>query len=113
MWYSPSQPGSSLVLLQGANTLRIGGGLYLYDESKNPTWFLTTPVDWTDDQRTGYRFEIFRTTGTPYTLPYSAADTTSVNVGTATLTFVDRDHMTLSYTIGAVTKSVPIVRFGL
>ncbi len=113
LWYDPDEPGTSLVLQQGSDSLTIGGGVYLYGESGEPTWFLLAPLDWTDDERTGYRLDVVKTRGSDFEESYDPNDTATEKVGEAMLTFIDRAHLQFVYSIGSFSRTVVLSRYEL
>ena len=113
LWYDPSQPGTSLVLQQGANSLKVGGGIYLYNASNQPTWFLLAPGDWETAERFAYRFDLFQTAGTAFTAQYNPADTSVQKVGGGRFEIRSRDEIEFEYSIGSFNRTVILKRFEL
>ena len=113
LWYDPSQPGTSLVLQQGANSLRVGGGIYLYTASNQPTWFLLAPGDWETAERFAYRFDLFQTTGTAFTAQHDPADTSVQKVGEGRFEIRSRNEIEFEYSIGPFNRTVILKRFEL
>jgi hypothetical protein len=104
LWWNPDESGWGLNLVQH-ETHQVFAVMYTYEAPNRPLWLVIPGGTWTS----GLQFSgtIYRVTG-PLA---SAFDPTKVNVrpvGTATLTFSDRDNGVFSFTIdGAqVTKTI-------
>lgn len=106
LWYNPDEPGWGLSLSQQGDTLfaiRL-----TYDESGRD-WWLSMPAF-----RTGegvYAGTLYETTGPGLQTPtFDPSKVKASAVGTASISFSDREHATFSYTVHGVTQAKSIVR---
>jgi hypothetical protein len=111
LWYAPSESGTAVMFEQSPLTRKLGGVLYFYEAPNRPVWYLLVPAAWTNASLTQNRLEIRRTTGTPFDRPYSAADSSSVAVGEMIVNFTAPKAMTVTYTIGTLTRTVEMQKF--
>jgi hypothetical protein len=100
LWISPAEAGSGLSITQHASST-LYAVWFSYDAAGNPTWFVVPGGEWTTS--TTYAGKVYRTQR-----PGSSA--TVHEVGTATLTFSDRSHGQLAYTLDGTPRSLAIER---
>ena len=106
-WGGTSQDGWGLTLNQHYDTLV--AIWYTYGLDGKPVFYFIPNGTWTSG--TTISGPMYATTGTPFGLPYSAAQFGIGAVGSATFSFLDASHATFAYTIdGTATQSKAIVR---
>lgn len=106
LWFNPAESGWGLNLVQHA-TGNIFGVMYTYEAPNRPLWLVIPGGTWSSSLQ--FNGGIFRVTG-PLA---SAFDPGKVNVrpvGTATLTFSDRDNGVFTFAIDGVTVTKTITR---
>lgn len=106
LWYNPDEPGWGLSLSQQGDTLF---AIWLtYDESGRD-WWLSMPAFRTNEGV--YTGTLYETTGPGLQAPtFDPSKVKAAAVGTASISFSDREHATFSYTIHGVTQQKSIVR---
>ena len=106
-WGGAAQDGWGLTLNQHYDTLV--AIWYTYGLDGKPVFYFMPDGTWTS--ATTISGPIYATTGTPFGLPYNAAQYRSSAVGNGNLSFSDRSHATFTYTIdGIATQSKDLVR---
>ena len=105
LWWSPIESGWGLNLIQHPTHV-IFGVVYTYDTNRKPMWLVIPGGTWASS--TLFSGPIYRVTGPLPTLPWDASKVNVRQVGTATLTFTDRDNGTLNFSVDGVqvTKSI-------
>jgi hypothetical protein len=106
LWWNPNESGWGLNLVQHASG-QVFAVMYTYEAPNRPLWLVIPGGTWSTTLQ--FSGTIYRVTGPPIT----AFDPTKVNVrsvGTATLTFSDKDHGVLSFTIDGATVTKNITR---
>lgn len=106
LWWNPLEPGWGLNLIQHASNV-IFGVMYTYESPNRATWFVLPGGTWSSP--TTYSGMLYRVTGPRFN--GATFDPAAVNVrevGSATLTFADRDHATFAFSADgtAVTKTI-------
>lgn len=104
LWWNPNESGWGLNLVQHSSN-QVFGVMYTYEAPNRPLWLVIPGGTWTSSMI--FTGTIYRVTG-PLA---SAFDPSKVNVnpvGSATLSFTDRDHGIFSFTLNGatVTKSI-------
>jgi uncharacterized protein (DUF1800 family) len=98
-WWKPTESGWGLsVQQQGTSTFAVW---WVYGTDGKPTWFTLTCA-FTGSTCAG---SFFTATGVPFGQLTGNANITAISSGTASLTMTAANRMTLSYTIGGVTRT--------
>jgi hypothetical protein len=106
-WGGSSQNGWGVTLNQHYDTLV--AIWYTYGLDGKPVFYFIPNGTWTGG--TTISGPVFATTGTPFGLPYNAAQFGIGAVGSATFSFSDASHAMFTYTIdGIATQSKALVR---
>jgi serine protease len=106
-WGGTSQDGWGLTLNQHYDTLV--AIWYTYGLDGKPVFYIMPNGTWIG--ATTITGAIYATTGTPFGLPYNAAQFIGNTVGNVTFSFSDASHATFSYTVdGITTQSKAVVR---
>lgn len=106
LWWNPSESGWGMSVVQHGSM--IFNTFYTYDQAGSPVWYVMSSCPLADTSCTGAIFQV--TGGTPPTKPWNGSGKVVKNVGTGTLTFVDANTATFSYTINGVAGSKSIVK---
>lgn len=106
LWWNAAESGWGLNLIQHASHV-IFGVMYTYEPPNRAAWFVLPGGTWSSP--TVYSGLLYRVTGPAFnnaTFDPAAVDVRQV--GTATLTFADRDHGTFAFSVDgtAVTKTI-------
>ncbi len=112
LWYKPGEAGSSIVLVQSPVTRDLAGGLYGYDENKNPVWYTLAPAAWHDARLDTARSDVFRSRGSPFGEPYVGSEFQTTKVGEIFLHFQGIDALHVDYEIEGKVGSEDYRRFG-
>lgn len=109
LWWVESEPGRGVSIVHHAATNKMFVVIYTYDLDRRPLWLMipdgvmTTP--------TNYAGPVYRVTGPPQTgAVFDSSRVRVVFVGNATLSFNDRDHAILAYTVDGRQVSQSISR---
>ncbi len=111
MWWNPLEPGWALTASQ------IEERLFLvwvtYDSAGKAAWLVVPGGAWSRDadQRLHFGGKAYRTTGSPWTMPYDPLALRINPVGTADFSPFDASHAIFSYTIDGVSGSKMVERF--
>lgn len=106
LWWNENESGWGLNLVQHAST-QVFGVMYTYEAPNRPLWLVIPGGTWSSTMK--FTGSIYRVTGPLIT----AFDPSKVNVkavGNATLTFSDKDHGVLTFTIDGATVTKSITR---
>jgi cytochrome c553 len=98
IWWNPSESGWGFNAVQHAsNTLF--GVIYTYEAPNRPVWYVLPDGTWTASNV--YTGALYHVTGSPATVAsFKLGDVTQI--GSATLTFTDKDHASLTYSVNGV-----------
>lgn len=106
-WYNASESGWGVSIVKGAsNTL--GVIIYHFDPDHSPAWFILQNGGW--QNTTTFSGNLYRFSGPAYTEVFNPGLVTNVQAGTATLNFTSATAATLTFTIGATTRTVPLTK---
>lgn len=106
LWWNPSESGWGINLAHQGEILF--ATWFTYGAGGRGQWLVGPEVR---RQPTGeYRGRLHRTTGRPFNLIEGAFSTSSVDVGSITLTFTDGEHARMEYTLDGVTQVKDISR---
>ena len=112
LWWSGSaENGWGLTIVEHRDVLFVL--IYAYDANGLPTWYAIPSGSW-DAARATYSGSIYLPRGTPfYAYDASRLDMGPV-LGSASISFADREHATLRYTINGVSgeKAITRLQFG-
>jgi len=106
-WAGESESGWGLNLIQHPSH-NIFAVMYTYDLDRRPMWLVMAGGAWASPLLFSGKF--YRVTGPPPTGPFDPLKVSRVEVGTATLTFTDRDHGTFIFSVNGVQVSKAITR---
>jgi cytochrome c553 len=107
LWYNADQSGWGLNIVQHASN-KIFAVMYTYEApGGRPLWLVIPDGVWTSPLR--YTGAIYRVTG-PVGVPFDPNGVLVRQVGTATLSFIDRNNGTIDFTIDGDSVSKPITR---
>jgi cytochrome c553 len=106
LWWNEDESGWGLNLIQHPSNL-IFGVMYTYESPNRATWFVLPGGTWSSP--TTYSGAFYRVTGPAFNNPVFDPGAVDVRpVGSATLTFTDRDHGTFAFSVNGtpVTKTI-------
>lgn len=106
LWFNPAESGWGLNLVQHASG-NIFGVMYTYEAPNRPLWLVIPGGSWTTSMQ--FTGGIFRVTG-PLASAFDSAKVIVRAVGTATLSFADRNNGVITFTIDGVTVTKTITR---
>jgi cytochrome c553 len=95
LWFDPAESGWGVNVIQHPSG-NIFAVMFTYDTPDRPLWFVMPGGTWTS--ATVFTGSLFRVTGSPANAAFKAGSV--VQEGTATFTFSDASHATLTYTAG-------------
>jgi hypothetical protein len=106
IWYTPSEPGWGVNIVQ-SDTF-IFATFFIYGQDGSPTWY-SAQLNW--DGASKYTGGLYATKGTWFASAWVPGNSTNTQVGTASFTPSDADAFdaTLDYTVtgtGSVTKAI-------
>jgi hypothetical protein len=113
LWWNAAESGWGIHFTQRRNILF--AAWYTYDSAGNPKWYVAAScampagTTGTSGTCTGSLFEVNgpRFFGTPFTPPTASQVTTAGNLS---VTFQNANAASMTFTVGAVTRTVPLVR---
>lgn len=106
LWWNQDESGWGLNLIQHPSNV-IFGVMYTYEPPNRATWFVLPDGAWSSP--TTYSGVFYRVTGPAFNGPaFDPAAVKVGEVGSATLTFSDRDHGTFAFSVNGtlVTKTI-------
>lgn len=106
-WAGPEENGWGMSITQHRDVLF--GALFVYDANGDPRWFVMPGGAW-NAERTSYSGSLYSPRGSQEHANLPSTFVPGAPVGTARLTPVSRDAMTLDYTIGGISGSKQITR---
>jgi hypothetical protein len=106
LWWNPNESGWGLNLVQHA-TSNVFGVMYTYEAPNRPLWLVIPGGTWTSSMQ--FTGGIYRVTG-PLLQGFDPARVNVRPVGTATITFSDKDHAVFTFTIDGTQVSKNITR---
>jgi len=107
LWYNPADDGWGLNIVQHASH-NLFAVWYTYGPDGRDTWYVMPSGAWSSP--TTYVGTLFTVAGPAYNGPFDRNNVGNQAVGSATLTFSDASHGTLSYTVNGVSGTKPMVR---
>ena len=111
MWWNPLESGWALTVNQFAEKLFLVW--VTYDDAGKPTWFVLPGGAWSrqPDGRLHFGGTIYRTSGTPWTLPFDPLAVNVVPAGTADFSPLDPNRAVFTYLIDGTEGSKSLTRF--
>jgi hypothetical protein len=115
LWGTATEPGWSLGIthhkfatLTAAATDGLVAFWHTFDATGLDMWLELKNGHWTDALT--YTGTLYRSSGTPFSLPFDPAQSVDVVAGSGTLVFTDQTHGTFSYYVGGTAGSKTITR---
>jgi len=110
LWWNPDESGWGIDFTQRGSA--IFAAWYTYDAAGNPKWYVASDcagMTGTSGTCTGTLYQVNGPTffGTSFTSPTSSQIS---SVGTLQVTFTDANTASMSYNVGGISRTVPIVR---
>jgi cytochrome c553 len=98
LWWNPNESGWGMNLVQHASN-NVFGVIYTYEAPNRPVWYVLPAGTWTASNV--YTGILYHVTGSPANVTsFKLGDVTQV--GSATLTFTDNGHASVTYTVNGV-----------
>jgi hypothetical protein len=107
LWWNPNESGWGLNIVEHATRV-IFAVWYTYNPDRTPTWYVLPSGTWTSANV--YSGTLYAVTGPPFTTAFNPSLVNQVAVGTATLSFVDSNNGTWTYSVNGVSGSKSITR---
>lgn len=106
LWWNPSESGWGITIVEHPSS-NVFAAWFVYGSDGKPIWYVLPGGSW----KTGlFSGNLYRTTGPYFGGAFSPAEVTATRAGTASLSFTDLSHGTLSYTVDGVTATKSIER---
>ena len=109
LWWNPNESGWGVHFTQrGGN---IFAAWYTYDATGNPKWYVASNcagMTGTSGTCTGALYEVNGPTF--FGVPFNSSLVNVLTAGTLKLTFTDANNGSMDFTVGSVTRTVPITR---
>jgi lysyl endopeptidase len=111
LWWNPAESGWGLSLTQHNATLF--AAWFIYGTGGTSTWVVMPGGTWTSP--TSITGDVYSTSGSPSNAAFDPAQSSTLHVGTATLTFTSADVGTLTYAVNGIagSKSIQRQQFGI
>jgi Cytochrome C oxidase, cbb3-type, subunit III len=106
LWWNESESGWGLNLVQHASG-QVFGVMYTYEAPDRPLWLVIPGGTWSSSMQ--FTGTLYRATG-PLIGAFDPTKVTVSAVGNATITFSDKDHGVLGFTINGATVTKSITR---
>jgi hypothetical protein len=107
LWWNPDESGWGLNIVQHP-TQMIFAVWYTYGSDRKPAWYFLPSGSWTSANV--YSGTLYSSSGPPFSGAFDPRLVNVAPVGTATLSFVDDNHGTFSYSVNGVAGSKSITR---
>jgi hypothetical protein len=107
LWFDPNEAGWGLNIVEHASR-NIFAVWYSYGPDGRDTWYVMPGGSWSSS--TAFSGTLFMVAAPAYNGPFDRNNVGNQPVGSATLTFSDADHGTLSFNVNGVSGTKPIVR---
>ena len=108
LWWNANENGWGFNIVQHGAGGNIFGVMYTYDADGRPLWFVMPGGTWASS--TVFSGGWYRLAGPVFTSPFDASAVSPTQVGTATITFIDASHASLSFTVDGTAVVKPITR---
>jgi alpha-tubulin suppressor-like RCC1 family protein len=109
LFWNAAEPGWGLHVTQRGP--QVFAAWYTYDESGSPRWYVASNCTFDAVDARICQGTLYEAQGSPYFGAYfSPPNVTSTNVGNLQLSFADRDHVRMAYTLRGVSRQVDLVR---
>ena len=106
-WWNPLEPGWGMSIHQHPSD-RLFAIWFVYSQTGLPVWYTLQPGTWTSP--TVYTGPVYKNTGPYFGGAFDPTQVAASLVGTATLSFMDSNTATFSYTVEGISGSKPITR---
>ena len=107
-WSGAAENGWGLTIVEHHEMLFVM--IFAYDDNGKPTWYVISSGTWSADG-SRYTGSIYSPRGTPFYAYDASRLVMGAPVGTASITFTDKDHASLDYSINGVAGQKAISRF--
>lgn len=107
LWWNANESGWGFNIVQHASG-NIFGVMYTYGADGKPLWFVLPGGTWSST--TVFTGAWYQVVGPAYTSPFDPSAVNATQVGTATISFIDPSHASLSFTVNGTTVVKPITR---
>jgi hypothetical protein len=107
LWWNANESGWGLSVVQHA-TRAIFAVWFTYGTDRKPTWYVLPSGTWISANV--YSGTLYAVSGPPFSGAFDPSRVNTTPVGTGTLSFVDNNHGTWSYSVSGVQGSKSITR---
>ena len=109
LWYTASEPGHGLYIVQNANTIFLA--MFVYGGDTLPRWYYASDVTPVNGSSTSWSGVLARNQGTSFAIPWNPAQLATFPVGTVTLNFTSPSQGTMTFTVDGFPVTQQITRF--
>ena len=110
LWYTASEPGHGLYMVQNGNTIFLT--MFLYGGDTLPRWYYASDIAPVNGSNTSWSGVLARNQGTSFASPWNPLQLSTFAVGTVTLNFTSAAQGTMTFTVDGITVTQQITRFG-
>jgi hypothetical protein len=105
LWWNPNESGWGMTITQQYGVMFLAW--YVYNGSGNPVWYVAPDCVVVGSACSG---SVYSTTGPPLGPSFNPNSVIASTAGTITVTFVDANNATISYTVNGVSSTKQITR---
>src|SRR4051812_41908884 len=109
LWYTASEPGHGLYIVQNGNTMFLT--MFLYGGDTLPRWYFASDITPVNGSNSNWSGVLARGQGTSFASPWNPAQNVAFQVGTVTLNFTSPSQATMSFSVDGINVTQPITRF--
>jgi hypothetical protein len=109
LWFTASEPGHGLYMVQNGNTIFLT--MFVYGGDFLPRWFYASDITPVNGSNTSWSGVLARNQGTSFAVPWSPANLATFTVGTVTLNFTSPSQGTMTYSVDGINVTQQITRF--
>ena len=109
LWYTSTEPGHGVYIVQEGNTIFLA--MFVYDGARLPRWYYASSITPVNGSNTQWSGQLAQNQGTSFASPWNPADLFPRAVGTVTLNFTSASQGTMTFTVDGINVTQPLVRF--
>jgi hypothetical protein len=109
LWFTASEPGHGLYIVQNGETLFLT--MFVYGGDTLPRWYYASDIRPVNGSNTQWTGQLVRSTGTSFASPWNPAQLFTTVVGNVTLNFTSPSQATMTFTVDNIPVTQQITRF--